>query len=139
MIRIQLTPNRLVVLSFCHPVATVKPRGLLDPIMKRTSICKIYEGEGESEKLLGRGEVRVHHKDRWTRETGRKEALKRALQAAGFEQMERAQIWAGYFNRPRPKTTPSGTIPPAVTNTMSRHGVTSKIVAFPRAYSVAVH
>ncbi len=74
-------------LRFCYP----------NTKHHRYTQCEIYEYVNpESDNLLGLGRVSCYYKDPYNKITGRKQALKYALENAGFDKNARTEIWNQY-------------------------------------------
>jgi hypothetical protein len=73
---------------------------------RRLTLCEIAAvtpksdatGHHEEYFVLGQGWAVVHPNDKFTKTTGRKLALTKALQAADFDRDARAEVWQAYHN-----------------------------------------
>ncbi len=70
---------------------------------QRGTICKIFRGDGDGKwGLAGFGVTRVHPKDQYNKETGRKLAMRYAFDSMGWVGMLfkplRTSFWKKYFN-----------------------------------------
>jgi len=67
----------------------------------RGTVCKLHagtcEGSSESDDFYGVGVARLNPNDSFCKRTGRKIALGRAMDEAGFTRVERGLIWNAYF------------------------------------------
>lgn len=63
--------------------------------------CSIFTRDG---RLVSSGEAQCSKKDMFSKETGRKVSLKRALESSSFTKEERAAVWEDYrLSRPVPR------------------------------------
>ncbi|MFW5794643.1 MAG: hypothetical protein ACOCV1_04075 [Bacillota bacterium] len=58
----------------------------------KASYCIIETPDGEVYK----GVAKLHYKDTFCKDKGRKESMKRALRKAGFSKEQRAEVWEAY-------------------------------------------
>lgn len=110
MLKIPLADNhRTLGISFSHlkRVSTLAPLltatgGTFSPAKAiiRSVECSVFDVLGVDEtKLISKSTVTCYYKDRFTREMGRKQALRRALFYTNLTKAERSLVWEGYHRR----------------------------------------
>ena len=96
--------DRTIGIEFEHPKVKkpVHVKGGTHPVVmiRRASVCSIYELDPKAPpKRISHSICNVHHDDQFSRETGRKLGLARALKFTNLSKFERTQVWETYHNR----------------------------------------
>lgn len=83
------------------------PRSFVQPPWKN-KLVKINGGTScyieellsiSTKRLIGLAELKCYYKDQFSKETGRKISMTKALENAGFSKEERTVFWETYFAR----------------------------------------
>lgn len=152
MIRVLLSPDQVVGISFSRYKYKISPKGSSETFDREATGCRLYTGKPEDEsrdlKQISMSILKRYFKDKpWSNEKRRVAALTQALSASDLTKEEHAKVWSAYHSRPRPKSEPKppndaapaaevGVILPFKVKAKGAHAVVNKIVSEAR---VSIH